>query len=64
VSDIVRIKCAECADVELCVECFAEGVEFDSHKKDHSYSVIVRTNNQTNMHMHARTFVTSFTTSF
>jgi len=52
VSDIVRIKCAECADVELCVECFAEGVEFDSHKKDHSYSVIVRTNNQTNMHMH------------
>jgi hypothetical protein len=42
VSDIVRIKCAVCPDVELCVECFAEGVELEQHKKDHAYSVIVR----------------------
>lgn len=41
VSDIVRIKCAVCPDVELCVECFAEGVELEQHKKDHAYSVIV-----------------------
>jgi len=41
VSDIVRIKCAVCADVELCVECFAEGAELDSHKKEHPFSLIV-----------------------
>lgn len=39
----IRVTCVECADrrppVELCVECFAVGVELGAHKKSHSYSV-------------------------
>jgi len=41
IGDIVRIKCATCSDMELCVECFADGAELEGHKKDHPYLVLV-----------------------
>ncbi|KAI8924518.1 hypothetical protein BC831DRAFT_498467 [Entophlyctis helioformis] len=37
---VVRIKCATCADFDLCVECFASGAEVRTHKKDHPYRVL------------------------
>ncbi|KAJ3371013.1 Transcriptional adapter ada2 [Allomyces arbusculus] len=40
VSDIGRITCAECDDFDLCVECFAAGVEVATHKNDHAYRVM------------------------
>ena len=33
ISGVVRIKCAECAEVNLCVECFSAGVEPHPHKR-------------------------------
>lgn len=39
---MVRIKCAECKDFDLCVECFAFGVEVVPHKNSHSYRVVDR----------------------
>lgn len=36
-----RIKCAECPDFELCVQCFSVGVEVTPHKSNHSYRVMV-----------------------
>ena len=35
ISRKIRIKCAECPDFDLCVECFAVGVEYQEHKKTH-----------------------------
>lgn len=40
ISSQVRIKCAECADVDLCVDCFSVGVELHPHKNTHPYRVI------------------------
>ena len=52
ISQVVRIRCAECADFDLCVECFSVGVEVFPHKvgilskvvnvfqNDHKYRVI------------------------
>ena len=39
---IPRIKCAECADFDLCVECFCAGVEVNAprHRRDHTYRVV------------------------
>jgi hypothetical protein len=42
VTDIVRIRCATCEDVDLCADCFAEGKEPDGHANDHPYRVVVR----------------------
>ncbi|KAI9159244.1 Transcriptional adapter ada2 [Blastocladiella emersonii ATCC 22665] len=39
VSDIARVACAVCEDFDLCVECFAAGVEVSTHKNDHPYRV-------------------------
>eukprot|EP00835_Amoeboradix_gromovi_P002713 NODE_159_length_16647_cov_0.251390.p5 type:complete len:438 gc:universal NODE_159_length_16647_cov_0.251390:8715-10028(+) len=39
VSNIVRIKCAECQDFDLCVECFSQGVETQLHKNNHDYHI-------------------------
>ena len=39
VSNIVRIKCAECTDFDLCVECFSQGVELQQHKNNHDYHI-------------------------
>ena len=36
----VRVRCAVCEDFDLCVDCFAVGVELDGHSKGHAYSVI------------------------
>ncbi|GLU08718.1 hypothetical protein SLE2022_256140 [Rubroshorea leprosula] len=35
-----RIKCAECPDFELCVQCFSVGVEVTPHKSNHCYRVM------------------------
>eukprot|EP00834_Sanchytrium_tribonematis_P000312 NODE_6_length_70510_cov_1.054395.p17 type:complete len:438 gc:universal NODE_6_length_70510_cov_1.054395:65744-67057(+) len=39
VSDIVRVKCAECEDFDLCVECFSQGKEMRDHKNTHDYHI-------------------------
>ncbi|XP_066991361.1 transcriptional adapter 2B isoform X2 [Anabrus simplex] len=33
----LRIKCAECADFDLCLQCFSAGAEIGPHKNDHAY---------------------------
>ena len=40
-TDIVRVRCAVCDDVDLCADCFAEGKEVDHHANDHDYRIIV-----------------------
>lgn len=40
ISDNIRIKCATCADFDLCVECFGIGVEINGHTNDHTYKVM------------------------
>ena len=39
-SKIVRIKCAECEDIDLCVECFCNGEQMSTHKREHKYRVV------------------------
>ncbi|XP_046592229.1 transcriptional adapter 2B isoform X5 [Neodiprion virginianus] len=33
----LRVKCVECADFDLCLQCFSAGAEIGQHKNDHSY---------------------------
>ncbi|XP_015187188.1 PREDICTED: transcriptional adapter 2B isoform X2 [Polistes dominula] len=33
----LRIKCVECQDFDLCLQCFSAGAEIGQHKNDHSY---------------------------
>ncbi len=33
----LRIKCAECPDFDLCLECFACGAQISKHKSSHKY---------------------------
>ncbi|KDR23950.1 transcriptional adapter 2-beta isoform X1 [Zootermopsis nevadensis] len=33
----LRIKCAVCADFDLCLQCFSAGAEIGPHKNDHAY---------------------------
>ncbi|KAL0221140.1 hypothetical protein RCL1_000994 [Eukaryota sp. TZLM3-RCL] len=40
ISSEVHIRCAECADFDLCLNCFSVGVELDDHKKTHCYRVL------------------------
>ncbi|KXS09906.1 hypothetical protein M427DRAFT_74813 [Gonapodya prolifera JEL478] len=43
ITDVVRITCASCDDVDLCVSCFAKGSEpatRPDHRNDHPYRVI------------------------
>lgn len=43
ISRIVRIQCAECDDIDLCVECFGMGAPLSSkphHQRTHSYRVL------------------------
>ncbi|KAL0219707.1 hypothetical protein P9112_005360 [Eukaryota sp. TZLM1-RC] len=40
ISADVHIRCAECADFDLCVNCFSVGVELENHRKTHCYRVV------------------------
>ncbi len=40
ISNVPRIKCAECKDFDLCLECFSVGVEIKPHKNTHDYQVV------------------------
>lgn len=40
ISNVVRAQCAVCDDVDLCVECFGQGVEFGAHARGHDYRLI------------------------
>jgi len=40
ITNVVRIRCAECADFDLCLECFSVGVEVYPHKNTHKYRVL------------------------
>ena len=40
ISHVILIQCAECDDLDLCVECFGSGVELSQHKATHSYRVL------------------------
>ncbi|XP_065058463.1 transcriptional adapter 2-beta-like [Rhopilema esculentum] len=35
----LRIRCADCADFDLCLQCFSSGSEMGDHKKDHGYQI-------------------------
>lgn len=39
-TNLVRIRCAECADYDLCVACFAQGQHSGMHKPWHEYMVV------------------------
>ena len=40
ISHVVRVKCAVCADFDLCLECFSAGVELLPHRNDHAYRLV------------------------
>eukprot|EP01117_Protostelium_nocturnum_P017694 TRINITY_DN7249_c0_g2_i1.p1 TRINITY_DN7249_c0_g2~~TRINITY_DN7249_c0_g2_i1.p1 ORF type:complete len:513 (-),score=185.79 TRINITY_DN7249_c0_g2_i1:143-1681(-) len=40
ISNVVRVKCAVCADFDLCVQCFSVGVEIGTHKNNHDYHIM------------------------
>ena len=40
ISQLVRIKCAECTDFDLCLECFQRGEHVAPHRPDHAYRVV------------------------
>lgn len=40
ISGKIRIKCVECPDFDLCIECFSVGAEVTPHKSNHSYRVM------------------------
>lgn len=40
ISNTVRIRCAVCAEFDLCTECFSSGVQLKGHLPTHDYRVI------------------------
>ncbi|XP_033217599.1 transcriptional adapter 2B isoform X1 [Belonocnema kinseyi] len=36
----LRVKCAECTDFDLCLQCFSAGAEIGPHKNDHPYQFV------------------------
>jgi transcriptional adapter 2-alpha len=40
ITNIISIKCAECTDFDLCVNCFSVGAEIPPHKNSHDYHVM------------------------
>uniref|UniRef100_A0A6M2DRL3 Putative histone acetyltransferase complex saga/ada subunit ada2 n=1 Tax=Xenopsylla cheopis TaxID=163159 RepID=A0A6M2DRL3_XENCH len=41
----VRVHCAICQDIELCLQCFAAGAEIGPHKNNHDYQLMEPTLN-------------------
>lgn len=39
-SGALRIRCAVCADFDLCLDCFSVGAEVHPHRNDHAYRVV------------------------
>ena len=39
ITQLCRIKCNVCTDVELCIDCFCAGVNVGSHENIHSYKI-------------------------
>jgi transcriptional adapter 2-alpha len=39
ISAEIHISCAICRNVELCLQCFSSGVEFESHLRNHAYRI-------------------------
>ncbi|XP_063539132.1 transcriptional adapter 2B isoform X1 [Cydia strobilella] len=33
----IRVRCTECTDFDICLQCFSLGAEIGSHKNDHAY---------------------------
>ena len=44
ISCTIRIRCASCADFDLCLHCFMVGVEIRTHRNDHPYFVMDQLN--------------------
>eukprot|EP00798_Chlamydomonas_sp_ICE-L_P013693 gene13693-19585_t len=40
ISCTARVKCAICADFDLCLECFSVGVEIPPHSNGHDYRIV------------------------
>lgn len=40
ISRVIRIRCATCEEIDLCISCFRSGVEIKGHHANHSYFVI------------------------
>ncbi|CAH1264217.1 transcriptional adapter 2-beta-like isoform X1 [Branchiostoma lanceolatum] len=36
----LRVKCADCNDFDLCLECFSSGAELGNHTRDHDYQIV------------------------
>ncbi len=34
------MRCCECTDFDLCLQCFSAGAELGSHRRDHDYQII------------------------
>ncbi|KAJ7365349.1 Transcriptional adapter 2-beta [Desmophyllum pertusum] len=45
----LRVKCADCTDFDLCLQCFACGAEMGKHKRGHDYQLMVRSRDHNNM---------------
>eukprot|EP00184_Porphyridium_aerugineum_P003529 CAMPEP_0184707600 /NCGR_PEP_ID=MMETSP0313-20130426/37352_1 /TAXON_ID=2792 /ORGANISM="Porphyridium aerugineum, Strain SAG 1380-2" /LENGTH=630 /DNA_ID=CAMNT_0027169179 /DNA_START=44 /DNA_END=1934 /DNA_ORIENTATION=- len=39
-SQTVRIRCAECTDFDLCLDCFSVGATLHPHKSTHAYRIV------------------------
>ncbi|KAJ3274611.1 Transcriptional adapter ada2 [Terramyces sp. JEL0728] len=40
ITHLIILRCAICADFDLCIDCFSKGTELKDHKKNHDYRVI------------------------
>lgn len=39
-TNLVRIRCAECQDYDLCVQCFSQGASTGAHQPYHDYMIV------------------------
>eukprot|EP00158_Paraphelidium_tribonemae_P002745 Partr_v1_DN25633_c0_g1_i1_m4793 putative Transcriptional len=40
ITNTIRVRCCECVDFDLCIECFSRGVEVNGHLNSHSYRLL------------------------